>query len=658
MQMQLIPIFKKILVLALLINLVGCINKNDDEYITIDEWFNCIITSMKIEVKDNNVQSLINWEILNEKDNFALNNKLNNDLFAKTILRINKEYAENYLEIAYQKNIISNIKKNDLVKKDEALKQLELAVNKRNNQSFINNYDIVENPYIKTLKNAKIEKGKIIIYDDIELVEDNIIKYNNEYFIISDIIKENQQMQAKIEPCDILEAFESIDISDSFEVDFSKAEIIDDGNNDIIFNKYSAKNADLKPLSLAFFESKTIEMKGYKIEIKLSNAQLVVNTQKELSNGMDQYFKLTLNNLKPSFKFKMEDQKIKDAYLKVDFDTIASAGIKNGIAKDLYADFKNVDSSNFISAAKSLFKKYSEVEEATIPLCTIAIPIPQMPILKLMVRLQLNIYASGRAEITLSNDHALGMEVLNGNVRLINDHEHKCDFVIKSTVSLMSRLFFSLNAANMALMDIYAEPGIKGLIQSQVHIYDSNNEQTIMQSDLPLDFLDDASNEVDDVLVCGDIKAYLVLNIGINSTSSLLGKLNLRKNFSILNERNAPLINDGKYHIENWHFVDKCTRNRVIKPQKTQEIIDTTQITIKDYSLIVAKNKTTKIEITGLPNDYTLNDIVYSANKSCVSVDANGIVTGIERGSSIITIQTTDGKYKAECHVLVKGEQI
>ena len=362
MQMHLIPIFKKILVLALLINLVGCINKNDDEYITIDEWFNCIITSMKIEVKDNNVQSLINWEILNEKDNFALNNKLNNDLFAKTILRINKEYAENYLEIAYQKNIISNIKKDDLVKKDEALKQLELAVNKRNNQSFINNYDIVENPYIKTLKNAKIEKGKIIIYDDIELVEDNIIKYNNEYFIISDIIKENQQMQAKIEPCDILEAFESIDISDSFEVDFSKAEIIDDGNNDIIFNKYSAKNADLKPLSLAFFESKTIEMKGYKIEIKLSNAQLVVNAQKELSNGMDQYFKLTLNNLKPSFKFKMEDQKIKDAYLKVDFDTIASAGIKNGIAKDLYADFKNVDSSNFISAAKSLFKKYNEVE--------------------------------------------------------------------------------------------------------------------------------------------------------------------------------------------------------------------------------------------------------------------------------------------------------
>ena len=171
MQMHLIPIFKKILVLALLINLVGCINKNDDEYITIDEWFNCIITSMKIEVKDNNVQSLINWEILNEKDNFALNNKLNNDLFAKTILRINKEYAENYLEIAYQKNIISNIKKDDLVKKDEALKQLELAVNKRNNQSFINNYDI-NDISLNTL--LTLLPQKIIIH--LEKASDEFIK--------------------------------------------------------------------------------------------------------------------------------------------------------------------------------------------------------------------------------------------------------------------------------------------------------------------------------------------------------------------------------------------------------------------------------------------------------------------------------------------------
>ncbi len=656
--MHLIPIFKKILVLALLINLVSCFNKNDDQYITVDEWFNSIITTMNLDIKNNNVQTLLDWEILNNQDEFNLNDKLSNDLFAKTILRITKEYDENYLENAFLNNIIKSKNKDSLVKKDDALAQLDLAIVKRNNQTFSNNYEFVENPYIKNIKNAKLEKEHIIIYDDIELVEDNIIKYNNEYFIIRDIIKDNQQIQAKIEPCDILEAFESIDISDSFEVDFSKAEIIDEGNQDIIINKYSANNFDINPLSLAFFEKKTIEMKGYKIEIKLSNSQLVVDAKKELSNGMDQYIKLSLNNLKPSFKFKMNDQKIQEAYLKVDFDTIASGGIKNGIAKDLYADFKNVDSSNFLTAAKSLFKKYNEVEEATIPLCTIAIPIPQMPILKLMVRLQLNIYASGRAEITLSNDYALGMEVLNGNVRLINDHDHKCDFVIKSTVSLMSRLFFSLNAANMALMDIYAEPGIKGLIQSQVHIYDSNNEQTILQSDLPLEFLDDASNDVDDVLVCGDIKAYLVLNVGINSNSSLLGKLNLRKNFSILNERNAPLINDGKYHIENWHFVDKCTRNRVVKPQKTQDIMETTQITIKDYSLIVEKNKQIKIEITGLPNEYSLNDLAYTANKDCVSVDSKGIVTGIERGSSIITIQTNDGKYKVECHVLVKGEQI
>ena len=250
------------------------------------------------------------------------------------------------------------------------------------------------------------------------------------------------------------------------------------------------------------------------------------------------------------------------------------------------------------------------------------------------------------------------MEIINGNIRLINDHDHKCDFVIKATLSIMTRIFFGLNAANMTLMDIYAEPGIKGLIQSQVHIFDSNNNQTLIQSQLPLDFLDEISSENENVLVCGDIKAYLVLNVGINSTNSLLGKLNFKKNISVFNERNAPLINDGKYHIENWHFVEKCTRDRKIKPQQTTDIIDTTQIIIEDYSLIVAKNKSVKINVKGLPNGYSLEDLEFQADKACVSVDSKGIVTGIERGSSIITIQTKDKKYKIECHVLVKGEQI
>ena len=41
----------------------------------------------------------------------------------------------------------------------------------------------------------------------------------------------------------------------------------------------------------------------------------------------------------------------------------------------------------------------------------------------------------------------------------------------------------------------------------------------------------------------------------------------------------------------------------------------TTQIIIEDYSLIVAKNKTIKINVTGLPSGYSLDDLQYHADK-------------------------------------------
>lgn len=655
--------------------MTSCKANKEDLYLTIDEWFSCIIEKMNLDLvsdelleystkstdANQQIKTLKVWNILNEEDEYILTDKLNNDVFAKTILQIRQEEYVDHLKTAYEKGLIASMNPDALVLKEDALNHLAEAVNKRNDQIFPTNYEFIENPNIKNIISGELKEDEIIVFDEIQLYEDDIIKFNNLYYQLSNLKYEDEGIIANIASCDPIQIYEAIDLSGTFDLDLSHAEIIDDEDDGFIIEQFSAAYDTyntLKPISMPFYKSKTLNIQGYKINIDISNSQLVVNAQKTFAHGMDQYIKLTLNNIKPSFKFKMNDQKIKEAYFKIDFDTIASVGIKNGIAKDLYADFKNIDSSNFLNAATSLFKKQQDVVETSIPLCTIAIPIPQMPLVTLMAKLQLNIYASGRAELSLTNDHQMGMEIIDGNIRLINDHDHKCDFLIKATISIMTRIFFGLNAANMTLMDIYAEPGIKGLIQSQVHIFDSNNNQTLIQSKLPLDFLDEISSENEDVLICGDIKAYLVLNVGINSANSLLGRLNLKKNISIFNERNAPLINDGKYHIENWHFVEKCTRNRSIKPQQTNEIIDTTQIIIEDYSLIVAKNKTIKINVTGLPSGYSLDDLQYHADKPCVSVDAKGMVTGIERGSSIITIQTNDKKYITECHVLVKGEQI
>ncbi|MDY5251331.1 MAG: hypothetical protein SPH32_01145 [Erysipelotrichaceae bacterium] len=674
MRMRLVQTLKVCLIFCMLTTLAGCQHASINR-ISLAKWFETAYELLRIQKVNDEylvlenmaddsyyyhiIQGLAAWNILLSEDEFDIHDDLTNEYLAKTILRINQAYDHDYLQKAYEQKIISSKDPDAYVDKQQALTLLKEAIAKRNDLSFEQKYEISYDPNIKKIETA-LQQGDKLLVEDSEIVINDIINYQGNYFEVIDTQIKDEGNMLTIKPCDPLELFEDVDIADSFDLDFRDAKIIDEGYEDYGMTSYVLDRPFVaQGLARPFIKGKTLSYQGYKIEINLSNAQVVVNASKKIANGFDQYFKFALNNVRPSFRYKMEDKSLKNAYFKVDFASNLSVGIKKGIAKDLYADFQNIDSTNFVSLANSIFKKQQDTVAASIPLGTISIPLVQMPPLNLVIKLQLNIYASGRVELSIANDHVVGMETCNGNLRLISDHDNQTDFVMKANLSIMNRTYFSLNAANLNLMDVYVELGIKGLIQSQIHIYDSNNDQTILKSDLPLDFLDEASQEAEDVLVCGDIKAYLVLNAGVNSDNSLLGRLNFKKNFNILNENNAPLINNGKFHIENWHFVDKCTRGKRPKPNIDQPLLVSDKITIKDYSLIVAKGKQIKINIVGLPKGYTLKDLKYRSDAaSCLSVNDQGIITGIQRGSGIVEIYTSDEKYHTECHVLIKGEQV
>ena len=65
-----------------------------------------------------------------------------------------------------------------------------------------------------------------------------------------------------------------------------------------------------------------------------------------------------------------------------------------------------------------------------------------------------------------------------------------------------------------------------------------------------------------------------------------------------------------------------------------------------------------KITARVLPNNATLSNLIWSSKDSnVVTVDGNGTVKAIAKGSTVITVMTQDKKYKKDINVLVTDEK-
>lgn len=653
-------IFKYLICLCLICSLVSC---KQVDTLLVGKWFDLIYNELGLQVSQTNlpyfndidtdsyyydiVQSLADWKILNSEDKFELEANLTQDIYVKTLLRIDRIDSDNYLQYAYDIGLIDSLDQKQLVDKKKAFEQLKIYVDKRNNEKIESSYELKQKEDIKDIGEFNLSDNILDIKEIDGIKEKDILYINDEYYEVQKIIED----RAYLQEATATDVYEDINISGESELDFSNAQIIED--DEVIDMTNYSSSLKLRLSALDTLQNKSFTYKDFKINISITSSRISASIENNNNDKPKMYANLSVHSIKPKYRFKMHDGIVEDAYFKVNFKANEAIGIRKGIAQDLYADFRNLDPNDFLNSCQNLFKKGNNQVSATIPIATIKIPIPEVPSVSIMLRLQLNIYASGRVELAFSSDHEMGMEVQNNNLRLINKHDHKEDFIIKANASAMSRIFVGLSLQNLNLMDLYVEAGIKSLIQAILHIYDTNNNQTLIKSDLPLDLLDDASEKNENIFACGDMDLYFLLNVGFNSTSSVLGRLNLRKNFAILNENNSSLINDGKNHIENWHFVDKCTRTSRNTSKVEDNIMETSQIKISDYNILVKLNGSNRIDVVGLPKGYNLKDIEYITSDDNVIVDDSGNVLGIKEGSSIITIRTKDNKYSADCHVLV-----
>jgi len=283
---------------------------------------------------------------------------------------------------------------------------------------------------------------------------------------------------------------------------------------------------------------------------------------------------------------------------------------------------------------------------------TFKVPIPSCPLFTLKLKLQLHIYISGRVEFTIASQNQTGFEIKNNKIRYINETNKDLDFIIKSNVSTTMGLNFGLYCFNKAIADTSIEAGIKSYIKVTSHLYDGNGKSKKVASDFQYDLADYISEDNDEFLVCGDISLYYVGSLKFNTSKTLLSKLKLSKTFNLLDESNQILKNKMT-HIENGHFVKKCSRNTTANKVINVEILDTDQIQLDKYTIVLREGESDYIRITGLPDGYTLNDLkVSSNNKDIVSCSSFKVIAH-KKGASQVIVKTNDEIFQASVSILV-----
>ena len=132
-----------------------------------------------------------------------------------------------------------------------------------------------------------------------------------------------------------------------------------------------------------------------------------------------------------------------------------------------------------------------------------------------------------------------------------------------------------------------------------------------------------------------------------------MGKYGFSKTFNILDEDNQIFGNLS--HIEDGHFVKKCTRNdRPVLVGMNE--VKSTRIVLDSYAEVLRRNETFKIEILALPEGYQNTDLVYESADASVATVSSGIIRPVSPGSTRIIVHTSDNKYSAYINILVSTQ--
>lgn len=629
------------------------------------------------------VQSAVEWKILDPSYAFDPDAGLTKEWTAYTLMNLaHREQKENQqindigtsnFQDQIQMAVASGLMPVDqrgmfhpkeIIDEAEAEHLLEQTVSYANHQTFdtvapkmewkdsVNQIDASPEQYHEQTqegwfaKNSGIKEGDVVHWQDAQ--------GDDCYYTAEEVADEDDSLHVKFHDFNPEESLDSMQLSGRQELDFSKAEIsIGDAQITPQASRNETAEDYLSDLSVHPLQ-KSFRFGDFDITVESSGSYISAKASHTMPHGTEIAAAAVLNHVNVNYAWNSAMHDIRNAYFKIDFDSEEDLSIKNEKTKNLYGDFSKVDSADFLNTLKNLYQEKNDAEETTLTLCKVVLPLPNAPVFNINLNLELHLSATGKAELTLTQQNGIGFETRNGIMRIIKENQGKADATVKATVRLLAGIRFGLSLLNGTLMDAGINAGAEGTVKTTVHLYDSQGNMQNEETDLPGDLADNSADGNPDVLVCTDTNAHWVLNILLNSNASLAGKWGMSKEFDLLGETNAPLIPGLNHHFENGRAVERCTRTSRKSLPTAEGITAAKHICLKKYSFSVKQEQNYQIEIDALPAGYQRSDLLYQSSAADIaSVDADGRVHGNAAGSAVITIATKDQKHTIHCNVIV-----
>lgn len=622
------------------------------------------------------VQSSVEWEVLNPSKAFNPSATLTREMVAYTLMNIISRTHEGFsdtikdlqdcsypdqVKAAVASGLMSlderqRFRPKDQISKEEAFGYLAQVIDIVNNRKFTDTQTTVQLKddvqFADDEPKQFDEEGLTALFESDSSIRNGMyIVYDDTYYRVVNCEYTNQGILTTLEQVNMEDVIEQFDIQGGTDLEFNHAKIVDGNGNVVQEGTEQSHSLSLMSTSLI---NHTFEINGFRIALKGTTSSLHAEVSKQLQVGGLLYANAALDNLHIQYKWDKDEDRIQYGYLKADFTTLENIGLRNGMYKELYGDFSKLNPKDFISTVQNIFQTKQEVITDTITLCTVKIPMPNAPMVSVVMKLNLNIYATGKAELSFVQNHVLGCEIRNGNMRSISDHSKKATASIRAETGITLGTNLALHAFNQNIMDAEIDAGAKGYFHTKTYLYNEEGKTEPFDIDVQPDLVEELSEGNPDIKVCTELNAYWLCNLKLNSSNSLAGRFGFSRNIPILSESNAPLFPKGKVTYENWMSVDHCSCEDREKVPNVEAIQVKKRITLKDYSLISGVGVSTRIQVTGLPEGYTVEDLIYiSKNTDIAEVSSAGEVIGKKSGGTDIVIQTKDKKHLVHCHILV-----
>ncbi len=692
---------RAILIVSSLLGMCGCQKKI--EPITFGEWLKELDEKAGIvqftqkepyfsDISETNeayayVQAAVEWKIIRPEDEFELDQDLNRQWAAYTLSNLTNEAFEEKAEIndieasPFQREIRHTVdlgwmelnregkfEPDRIIERSEAEKILDQAAAYINHRTF----DTIE-PKIEMADGSRFIEAEPLDFNesamqgiyakDSALHIGDIVHWEDQEgkkycYQIAEQKEENNQCTVVFKMIDIEDEIDELQIAGNEELDFSQADIFQDGNE--IKEQTSRKDSAADHIQNASIRSlqKTFSLHEFNVELTASGSSLAAKVYRSMPYGTEIAAQVILNHVHVDYAWNSAQKDLRNAYFRIDFQSEEDLQIENEQVKKLYGDFSKVSSDNFLVSLKDLYQTKNDASETSIEICRLVLPIPSAPVLHVDLSLELRLGISGKAQLSLVQKNAIGFETKDGAMRFIKDNTSKADASIKASAKLLSGINFDFCLLNGTLMDAGVEAGAQANVKTTAHLYDEDGKMSEVQTDLPGDVAEKAAEDNNNVLICTDINAHWVADVNLNSSSTLAGRFGFGREYELLNEDNAPLIPGLNAHFENGQAVASCTRKNRRHLPTAEGISVAKHICLKEYSFTVHQGSAYQIEINALPEGYEKKDLVYeSSHPDAASVDQNGTVTAHAAGSTVIAIQTSDGKHQIHCNAMVPTVQ-